>query len=273
MTKPSSRKPNTTKPEATPEPVQADPPVDNGEGTDPENAQAAAEQEALDGQASPPVVPDTAEANGPTANDTTLDPGFDPVLDGGEDADVIFADEHLDTEQAEQIVLGTQETPADAGVKAQADPDKDALPESTADVQTVRYAGVEGFMRRVPMDVVKAVLGRELWNRASSMQSSLVSDLQTRMRATDGRCAPMIFTVDDINNPEELPKLFAGLEIVAAAIAYGARRMFVVILPASGASFVQGMVASAYHQMKDKPTDDVIWGGMTFQKIESDPPA
>ena len=84
-----------------------------------------------------------------------------------------------------------------------------------------------------------------------------VRDLQDRMRASDGRCAPVLFTY----NPEDKtipPSLFSGIESIAAAINLDMTEVSVLLVANADASNAQGYVNAMQRQKPANSEDDFL---------------
>lgn len=232
----------------------------NNPGTGREGSALERAPDADVGQA-PPAVEGSAAPTDPEQAKQAEGSDFDPALDGGDDADEIFGDNKGDDEQEPTVdpAAAPVETPAADPAKGPApEPASDPQPDaSAADVETVQFGSVVGTMRSIPLQVVQTAVGKPSTDHAAAMRNAVVSDLMKRMRDTDGRCAPMIFTHS--GNPEEPPKLFAGLETMAAAMALGDDRVFVVIIDAADAGRAQAAVAARMMAPKSADDDELMW--------------
>lgn len=96
--------------------------------------------------------------------------------------------------------------------------------------EEVMLGSVRCTLRRMPLELVRKALVQSHQQRVEMLQThASIRDLQDRMRASDGLCAPVIFTFD----PEDKkvpPSLFAGLENVAAAINIGLKHVSVLLV-------------------------------------------
>lgn len=120
-----------------------------------------------------------------------------------------------------------------------------------------RVGDVVGVQRMVPVDLVMDILGGEAGRVALLQGSDEARRLSRRVRATDGRCAPIFLTKQDLDDKEEVPALFDGLFTLAAAKNIGLDRVAVVILPAGKAGAVQGLISGlARANMSTDPDDD-----------------
>lgn len=125
----------------------------------------------------------------------------------------------------------TPASPAKADVKASKKP---AKPE------VFMVGGVEGVLSYVPLADLQTDLA-DWQGRIASLQGvDEVRRLQPRVRATDGRCAPIFFTDDGDGGVH----LFDGLSTIAAAMNAGIERVAVVIIPSDRAGEAQGVIAN-----------------------------
>lgn len=187
----------------------------------------------------------------PPAADERAQPNAD---EDGEDAfDEVFGDKAEDDSEAP---ANEDEAPAsEPAVDAEPVAPNAAPSAPSAGPEKIRLGHVDGVLHRVPLEVVQSILGQPALERVELLRSGGSTDgLQKRMRATDGRCAPMIFTSDD---PEKPPVLFSGLETLAAAIALGQREVSVVTIATHDAEAIQSWLSRP--EIKDaKHEDDVL---------------
>jgi hypothetical protein len=207
---------------ATPPAEPADQVREDAQGTSPEADAAEGTGEALGGQEQEAPAPVEQPAAGE---------------DGEQLFDELFGDEH----EAEALA-----------------PEPEAEPVApSADPERVTIGQTEGLQYRLPVEVVRAILGEGAEERVDVLRTSTsIAALQKRMRASDGRCTPMIFTSD---HPDTVPALFAGLEIMAAALNLGLSHVSVITIRTEDAGAVQSHVA---HMLITKPKeseDDLIW--------------
>lgn len=163
------------------------------------------------------------------------------------------SDAEPDGEQLFDDVFGEEsETVNDTPVLQPAPPPEPAV--SSDGPEKVRLGQVEGLLSRVPVETVQAILGEPALERLGHLRSSeSIHDLQRRMRVTDGRCAPMIFT----DNGEQAPILFSGIDSFAAAINLGLRNISVITISPTDASAAQSWVTQQQAKRSD-PDDDMI---------------
>lgn len=192
----------------------------------PETDPAASEGEETDGQESAPQG-DDPPADKPPAPDAADPPADDPPPAEPEASD----DAEDDAEEAE-------------------------LP--ATDDGVISIGGCEAPLRLIPVDLVLGSLGESQGRVAGLQAQSETRRLHKRVRATDGRCAPIFFTKapegDDLH-------VFGGLRTLAAAINLGMERVAVVILPADRATELQGLCV-AMHVASLSPTgeeDEMIY--------------
>lgn len=150
--------------------------------------------------------------------------------------------------EAEAPPAPVEEAPAEA--KASAVPP--AAPER------VRLGQALGLLHRVSLGVVLDLFGDDLKARVATLRTSQATlDQQERVRATEGRCAPVIFTA---GGKGEAATLFAGAETVAAAINVGLDSVFVITVAAGDAGEAQTHLASQARAKPKGPDDDeLLW--------------
>ena len=132
---------------------------------------------------------------------------------------------------------------------------------SYIDVAAARtYAAARGLTLPAADGDVEALLG-DFQERLVDFRGDRANRmLQKRVRATDGRCAPIFFTECPIS--EEVT-LFAGLETIGAALDLGMAEVPVVILTPKQAQELQGSIAAAVnaacakHDAEDD--EELIW--------------
>ena len=190
------------------------------------------------------VQPAVAETPAPV--EKPADDEFDPSLDGGEDADVIFGDETQDPPLPETV---------DDPVVQPAPPPVPPVP--SASYEMVRIGDVEGVLACVPIAVVQAVVGPDTAKRAAALNTAAVSDLQTQMRATDARCAPMIFTRSGEGETTAV-HLFAGLESLAAAMRLGLEHLYVITIASDDARRAQSLLGDLRRRPQTSADDDLL---------------
>lgn len=117
---------------------------------------------------------------------------------------------------------------------------------------TFSIGGIEAPLRLVPVSMVFDVLGASQGRVHALQQQAETRRLCRRVRATDGRCAPIFFT-QAIG--EDAIHLFSGIRTLAAAMNLGMEAVAVVILPADKAQSVQGAI-TALHRAALSPTGD-----------------
>jgi hypothetical protein len=151
-----------------------------------------------------------------------------PAAEDEEDGEQLF-DELFGDEHEREALAPEPEAPAGEPIAPSADPER------------VTIGQTEGLQYRLPVEVVRAILGEGAEERVDVLRTSTsIAALQKRMRASDGRCTPMIFTSD---HPDTVPALFAGLEIMAAALNLGLSHVSVITIRTEDAGAVQSHVA------------------------------
>lgn len=148
------------------------------------------------------------------------------------------------------------------------------MPEVVADPsdkdRLVRLGGVNALYRRMPLSEVLIHMDAFMSRCATLAESQSVLDLQPRMLATEGRCAPIYF----LGDPEEgeLEHLFDGVEAVTAAIVLGLETVSVIIIDQGDAGVAQAHLASFSRMPPPKnPDDDYLMRVNTY--LEAAPPA
>lgn len=136
---------------------------------------------------------------------------------------------------------------------------KDAIAPPPARPARVRLGRVIGSLHRVPLGVVQALLATS-GSRIEALQGSpAIATLEPRVRATEGRCAPIVFTLEQQEGAE--PHLFAGLEGYVAALNLGLERVFVVTIDAGDAGAAQSHLSSWAHgrpaDTQDAPFEEI----------------
>lgn len=165
-------------------------------------------------------------ARGPETSDNPAPPS--PSAADAQDGPVSTAQEP--TAPQHPVGADTSEGPVQAAEQA-----------SSGGPVRVRLGRVEGVLHRVPLDLVQELVA-ESGSRIATLQSSpSIADLQNRMRVTEGRCAPIFFTMAE---GDDEPRLFAGIETVAAAINLGLDAVSVVTIDAKDAGAAQQHLAS-----------------------------
>lgn len=189
---------------------------------------------------------DAEVQDGPAQPEVEEAPEPDDEEDGEELFDEVFGDGQG------TIVEEEEEAPAEPTVEtAQPDPEP---ADSSGGPQEVRMGQVAGLLHRVPTETVEAILGEPALERVVHLRSSdTIHSLQSRMRVTDGRCAPMIFT----DGFDQAPVLFSGIESYAAAKNLGLSHISVVIIDPKDAGAVQSWITQ--QQAKPlNPDDDLV---------------
>jgi hypothetical protein len=148
------------------------------------------------------------------------------------------------TAPAQPVVETPPEAPAPPEPKA--DEPKAEEPEPDV-VKEYRVGDVVGVTRMVPTDVVMDMLGGNAGRVALLQGSDEARRLSRRVRATDGRCAPIFFTRVNVGDSAEVPALYDGLYMP---------RVPVVILPSGEVGRVQGHVAALMRANLSAEADD-----------------
>jgi hypothetical protein len=126
---------------------------------------------------------------------------------------------------------------------------------SSASPNLVRLGHVEGVLHRVAVEVVQLIL-EEFQGRIDALRASAgVLALHQRVRETEGRCAPIVCTIE-ANSAR--PHLFAGLDHFAAALNVELTHVYVITVRADDAGAVQSYLV---HRSKAAPVeteDDLV---------------
>lgn len=131
---------------------------------------------------------------------------------------------------------------------AAVDPDPEPQ-HSPAASNGIRLGHVEGVLHRVPVSAVQSILADSQDRIEVLKTSAQVLALHSRVRATEGRCAPIIFSMEE---GAERPHILAGLEAFAAALNVELSHVYVITVAAEDAGGVQSFLA---HQANNKPAD------------------
>jgi hypothetical protein len=121
----------------------------------------------------------------------------------------------------------------------------------------VRIGSAMGRLERIPLAQLQGALKQFEPGIALLRGSISILPLQERMRATEGRCAPIIFQQSE--DGEQL-HLMAGIEAVACAQQLGLERVFVVTVAAEDAEAVHSHLATqAVQRPKSDDDDDLVY--------------
>lgn len=269
MTRPNTRRSNVRKPAPATQPELAKPDVTEApaaaaeDQAEPEavNDAVGGDAQAPHGKPEDPVNQDGSPVQGTPPDEATAADGIgeaqigggspippaveqaatDDAEDGDELFDTLFGDETTDAERTNALEAAVQ---ASIPVpEPETHPDDLPLAPS-ADPVKVRLGHVDGVLHRIPIEVVQAILGQPALERVEFLRGSgSIDGLQKRMRVTDGRCAPMIFTSDDETKP---PVLLANLDSLAAAINLGQRELSVVTVSDRDAGTIQSWLTQRH---------------------------
>lgn len=136
----------------------------------------------------------------------------------------------------------------DLGAERQADEEQ-----SFAASGKVRLGQAIGLLHRMPLEDVLAYT-KDFVDKIDALTSSApVQALQPRMRATEGRCAPIYFVADTNGEPEHL---FHGAEALSAAIALGLQKVSVITIPLEDAGAAQSYLATQAGALSNTSADD-----------------
>jgi hypothetical protein len=119
----------------------------------------------------------------------------------------------------------------------------------------VRMGPVKGDLHRMETRLAQMLTG-SFGARIEALQGSpSVANLRSRVRETEGRCAPIIFTAA---KGDRVPRLFAGLETLAAAIALGLTHVHVITIASGDAGALQSFLAYQKRGGPGSPTGDLF---------------
>lgn len=182
----------------------------------------------------------------------------DAATDNESDANPVEAASMEDQTDEADIPPAESDDDADGDEKDEADEGDDEPRGDTIEGGVELSGDAEAVM--LPIGDVEALLG-DFQERLVDFRGDRANRmLQKRVRATDGRCAPIFFTECPIS--EEVT-LFAGLETIGAALDLGMAEVPVVILTPKQAQELQGSIAAAVnaacakHDAEDD--EELIW--------------
>lgn len=139
-------------------------------------------------------------------------------------------------------------------------PPEEAAPaaseQDTGSPESVRVGQVEGLCHRIELEVVLTILGEEAKDRIGALlDTPAILNQQDQVRATEGRCAPPIFTVAE---GDKKPRLFHGIETIAAAVGSGLEFMHVVTIPSTDAPAVQSYLVGRHREQRSAVQDSNV---------------
>lgn len=136
--------------------------------------------------------------------------------------------------------------------------DADEAPKQSSDAPTeVRLGQVTGLLHRMPLSTVLSYADTFAEKIEAMTFTSRVQDLQSRMRVSEGRCAPVYFTINDDFEPEHL---IAGDDALSAAKAIGLEQVYVVLLYPEDAGAIQSYLAGKAGTASSTTEDeDLVW--------------
>ncbi len=125
---------------------------------------------------------------------------------------------------------------------------------TTALSEAVLIGHVEGVAGRLPLEDVLGLLGPDALEHVAYLQTSkAISALTERVRATDGRCAPVVLL---LNPADDTISFFHGMEAIAVAQALGDNDCYVVTVPSDELGFLQSAIAQRWG--KDSEDDRLV---------------
>ena len=163
--------------------------------------------------------------------------------------------EPVEPVMSSEASIAPSDAPASADDPAdeQTAPAVDAVAAPSDAPVKVRLGQVEGLLHRIPISDVQAQFPNFVDRIAALQGSPSIANLQQRMLATEGRCAPIIVT---INREAKVLAPLAGIESVAAALNIGLSHVFVIMIDAGDADTAQRhCVANAQGQPLSSKND------------------
>lgn len=151
--------------------------------------------------------------------------------------------------EAEEPEAPIEEAPAPATAPAADPSEQPAEAASPAEPIAVQIGHVRGMQHQVPLGDVQALLPEWVDRIEALRNSPSIASLEAQMRASEGRCAPVVFTQTD---PTEKPHLFSGIEVVAAAINLGLPLLSVVVVAPGETGALQPILVA---QSQAKPAN------------------
>lgn len=145
----------------------------------------------------------------------------------------------------------TQPAPPAPEVVPPPPPAPPAEPEAAtiAEPETVQVGDVSCVALRVPIGDVLGLLGQSVLDRVDALKGmASTSALAERMRASDGRCAPVYMTYEE----GSAPTFNHGAEAVSAAIGLGDNDIFVVLVPSEEAETLQDHLVMVHREEQAK---------------------
>lgn len=117
----------------------------------------------------------------------------------------------------------------------------------------VRLGQVEGLLHRVPIETVQRMFAGYGDRIEAGQSSPSIAKLQERMRASEGRCTPVVAAVHE---DREVMEALAGVEAISAALSLGINHVFVITVASDDARVVQRhLAANAGGQPLSSETD------------------
>jgi hypothetical protein len=140
-------------------------------------------------------------------------------------------------------------------------PAADPEPEpSSVAPKEVRFGQVTGLLHRLPLSAVLAYADTFAEKIEAMTFSAPVQALQSRMRVSEGRCAPVYFTINDDFEPEHL---IAGDDALSAAKAIGLEQVYVVLIYPEDAgamqAYLSGKAGEAKEDTASTEDEDLVW--------------
>jgi hypothetical protein len=157
---------------------------------------------------------------------------------------------------APELVIQEMHANDVAPVAAPPAADPDSEPSSVAPTE-VRLGQAIGLLHRLPLSDVLAYADTFAEKIEAMTFSAKVQALQPRMRVSEGRCAPVYFTMNDDFEPEHL---LAGDDALSAAKAIGLETVFVILIYPGDADVVQGYLNGKRDTDAGSTEDDeLVW--------------
>lgn len=141
--------------------------------------------------------------------------------------------------------------------KAKSDAEGAATKPSSGEPVTVRLGQATGLLHRMSLASVLDYADAFAEKIEAMQNAATVQSIKSRMRATEGRCAPIYFTMNDDGEPEHL---LAGDDALAAAKAADIDKVFVVLIHPGDAGAVQAYLNDQAGKAEVSTEDDeLVW--------------
>ncbi|MCP3735626.1 hypothetical protein M9979_12155 [Sphingomonas sp. RP10(2022)] len=205
--------------------------------------------------ANPTSLFDDAQPEPPVAEQPTIDPAAssEPSVEDRPEG----IDDVKEETPAAPVPVIPEMHPNDVAPVA-SPPAADPVHEQSSVAPTeVRLGQVIGLLHRMPLGDVLSYADTFAEKIEAMTFTAAVQDLQSRMRVSEGRCAPVYFTMNDDFEPEHL---IAGDDALSAAKAIGLKQVYVVLLYPEDAGAVQSYLAGKAGTASPSTEDeDLVW--------------